>query len=282
MIKNFFRPADLKEALTLKGNGVQFLAGGTEINRGATGLGSGNYQGDEVMPGIPLRTADMDVIYLDGLDLKGFRTEGEMFIIGACTTLQEIMDEPSCPDVLKCAAAFIPSRSIRNMATIGGNIVASRANSAMLPALLALDAVIFRGDKTGSVKVEEYINKGCNDLITEIGIPESIGVCFTVKESRSHLAVPVVTVAVYMEKKEGAVSIARIALGCECTGPLPGRLTGVEESLIGKSPASREELAELVEKAVVPPGGILGTGEYRSRINGIKTADLISKCWEVL
>ena len=53
------------------------------------------------------------------------------------TTLQEIADSGFVPVALKDSAGFIPTRSVRNIATIGGNAGAKRADSYVIPALIA-------------------------------------------------------------------------------------------------------------------------------------------------
>ena len=136
MERNFYRPDNREEALKLHAEGGIFLAGGTEINRG--------WPGDGGLPGIPggSFSAEEDLIYLEDLGLKGIRSEAGSIFIGACVTLQEIGDNTGLPGWLRKAAGFLPSRNVRNMATLGGNIAAGRSNSVLLPGLLAADVRI--------------------------------------------------------------------------------------------------------------------------------------------
>ncbi|MBI9103139.1 MAG: FAD binding domain-containing protein [Spirochaetales bacterium] len=274
MINHFYRPGSVDEALSLHSRGGVFLAGGTEINRGRKGDGS--------LPGIPDRGGEIDAIYLADLGLSGIRKEGGAFFIGACTSLQDIADSPELPAWIRTAAGFIPSRNIRNMATIGGNIGAGRWNSVILPGLLAAGGVLhMAGGKT--LAPGSYLESPSEaGLILEIELPDFPGVCRTLKEARSHLAVPVVTAGVYLEIADGKVSKVRIGAGCGCTGSLPGRLTGLEDKLTGEPLPQREALINLIKNEVNPSSDPQGSAEYRKQVNGVKIADLLIECREAL
>ena len=86
--------------------------------------------------------------------------------------------------------------------------------------------------------------------------------------------------------KTSRITVLRIAAGCGCTGPYPGRLKDLEKTLLsGEYPRTlpdREALISLVESAVSPPGDPFGSAGYRSRVNGVKIADLLIECREAL
>ena len=151
-------------------------------------------------------------------------------------TLQTLADDPTIPPALRAAAAFIPTRSVRNIATIGGNVAARRPDSYLIPALIALDAVAETVD--GPVPVETYVSGDNTALILQFRVPPVRGVCRAVKESRSHISLPIVSAAVRVTVEGGAVVDARVAAGCVAKRTV--RLSAVEELLCAPRGAGAE------------------------------------------
>lgn len=126
--------------------GAQLVAGGTDVvadlNRGVkpTGL-------------ISLRAL---------ADLRGIRTDGGRWRLGAMSTVAEIRaDTDLTPptSALGRATRSLGSRQIRNRATLGGNICAGGAQRTLVPVLLAYDATVDVVGATGrrSVPVADVI-----------------------------------------------------------------------------------------------------------------------------
>ncbi len=273
MITEYRRPRNVAEAVALKGDGFVFLAGGTQINNAGARR---------------LQTSGQDhirIASLDALDLSGisFDAAGDgRWIIGAGTTLQELADNGEIPRSLCDAASFIPTRSVRNIATIGGNIGAKRSDSYIIPVLLALDAVAETSE--GSMPVEEYVSGDHDALILRVVVPPVRGVCRAVKESRSHIALPVVSGAVRVENEGNTIVAARVALGC--VAPRPVRLPAVEEYLKTVDPEARDRsgairrVEELIAGAIRPEGDFLGSVEYKRYVNSVVVADCVQRCIE--
>jgi CO/xanthine dehydrogenase FAD-binding subunit/aerobic-type carbon monoxide dehydrogenase small subunit (CoxS/CutS family) len=125
-IRSYHRPTRLDEALDLMGRGVVPLAGGTRLLATPREL--------------------PNVLDLYGLDLRGIEVEDGDLILGALTTLQDVLDSPlaatETAGLLPAAArAQSASRAIRSMATIGGESVHGAHDSEVVAALLALNAV---------------------------------------------------------------------------------------------------------------------------------------------
>ena len=146
MIKEVFKPASFEEAVKLKDSDIYYLSGGTQINWTPA-------RDERKLKGKP---AIEKVILLSGLLSSDIKKEGSALFIGAGATLQELIDTPAVPDALKKAAGYIASRNIRNMATLGGNIAANRADSYIIPCLIALKADVETSDD-GIICVEKYI-----------------------------------------------------------------------------------------------------------------------------
>lgn len=261
MIKEFVRPTSVEEAVALGKKGYVFLAGGTQVNN-APFKKWGN----------PVEK----VVSLDALDLGGVRHSGGQLTIGAAVTLQELVDAPSVPAPLREAAGYIPTRSVRNIATIGGNVGANRGDSYLIPALIALGAVAVASG--GELPVEEYVSEERDDLILSFKLPPIQGSCLVVKESRSHLALPVVSAAVRLAKGGDGIQEAIVAAGCVARHVV--RLPEVERYILEAPSLQGEGVEERIAESVEPYADILGSVEYKRYVNSVVIADLVRRCAE--
>lgn len=293
MIQEFVRPASVDEAVALGKDGYVFLAGGTQVNNA---------------PFKKWGTPVERVVSLDRLDLSGIHAEAKTVVIGATTTLQEIADSDLPPEAIRDAARFIPTRSVRNVATVGGNIGANRPDSYVIPALIALGAEVVTPE--GAHSVEEYIAEEMDELILSVRVPPVRGVCRAVKESRSHLALPVVSAAVSIAAEGGTIAEVIVAAGC--VGPHTRRLTETERVIRGLAAGLAERLPagsgsadrsattagtpsrgtpspdseavilptleETISQEVTPTADILGSEAYKRYVNGVVIADLVRRC----
>lgn len=263
MIQNYYRASDAADAIALKKAHSQavFLAGGTQINRG------GPYG----------KTPEIVIDIHDALS-KTIVKEGVEIIIGAMATLQEVADSELIPSALKEAAAFIPTRSIRNQASIGGNIGAACPDSYIIPTLIALSATL--GTAYGRMQVEEYLEQGNKELIYDICLPEQPDSIVAVKESRSHIAPPVVSAAVSLRRNDNKSLRACVTLGCVASRTL--RLREVEQGLESGTLKFREDMEKAIGASIKPKSDILGSVGYKTYINSVVVADAIVRCLEEL
>ncbi len=266
-IEAYFRPKEIKEAVKTRAatQGAVYLAGGTQVNRAPL---------DSPRPPA--------VIDIRNVVPSGISMEGTDLVIGAMTCLQDLADSELASPPLREAAGFIPTRNIRNQATVGGNIAAGRPDSYLLPVFIALAAVARTTE--GNVTVQEYVSEGHEDLILDVHIPAPVGACIVCKESRSHIALPVVSAAVSLtEDDDRGITGACIAVGC--VGPKVIRLTEVEEALVnGRFNDDSDKLAleKAITDAVSPRTDILGSTDFKKHVNGVVIADAIMRCREAL
>ena len=123
-IVEYHRPQTLDEALALLARqqpAGQPLAGGTALDRSS----------DQPLAAIDLQA--LGLVYL--------HARGNTFEIGAMFTLQEMLDS-ALPEALKKAIRHEASHNLRQVATIGGTLVAADGCSSFTTVLLALDAVL--------------------------------------------------------------------------------------------------------------------------------------------
>ncbi len=260
MIHDFKRAASIEEARSLSAKGYLFLAGGTQVNNGTFKKWG---------------KAVEKVVSLEYLGLNELIRENDKLIIGAMVTLQELTDSQFVPSYLKDAASFIPTRSVRNIATIGGNVGSNRSDSYIIPSLLASGALAELADGT-RVTVEEYIEKKNEILILRFILPRNKGTIISIKESRSQLALPVVSASVRIRGSSNDISEAVIAAGCVDSQCL--RLKDVEKGLVSGTISDGTELEDAIARSIEPPSDIKGSKAYKTYINSVRIADAIRSC----
>ncbi len=153
MITTYHRPQTLDEALALLSRPNTFpLGGGTLLS---------HRQSDSV-----------EVIDLQALRLNLIKKSGNYLEIGATATLQQLLEDVNCPELLKSALKLEAPLNIRNAATIAGTIVACNGRSTFVTSLLALDAKLtIINQKSETVNLGDFIPLRPRGLITYITIP---------------------------------------------------------------------------------------------------------------
>lgn len=170
---NRFIPETLDEALEIlsENNNVTIIAGGTDVMVSSySGIGV-----DPVIKG--------SVMFISSLDeLKGIKTNEEGSVeIGALSTSREIAMSSQIHPLLREAASGMGAVSLRNSATIGGNIGNASPKGDMPQPLILLDAEVVLTSKRGErrVKVDDFILgskktlRESDELITSVIIPKS-------------------------------------------------------------------------------------------------------------
>ena len=252
MIKEAVKAASPEEAVELKKKGMVYMAGGTYLN---------------------WAESDVDaerVVLLEGALSSGISEDAGGVKIGALCTLTDIIDSSLVPEALRTAAGFIPSRNIRNAATIGGNIAANRTDSYVIPALLALNAEVQTLEE-GKMSVYEYIKGGKSSLIMNVVIPSFEGKIAVDRSVRSSAAYPTVITAVSVSSGEWVV-----ALGC--IGDHVIRLEEFEREIASGKYKTEEELFKGVYDSIDPSGSIKESGTYRRYIASTLIARSVSMC----
>ena len=130
---SYFEPTTIKEAVEIlaeKGNGAYPLAGGTDLLV--------RMKREDITP-----TALVNLKRINALnEIKSDKNE---LRIGALSSISAIENSPAIRTsypVLSQASGTLGSRSIRNLATIGGNIGRASPASDMSPALIVLQAKV--------------------------------------------------------------------------------------------------------------------------------------------
>ncbi|MCE1225147.1 MAG: xanthine dehydrogenase family protein subunit M [Geobacteraceae bacterium] len=203
--------------------------------------------------------------------------------IGATATFSSIARNTLLKErypLLTQAAATVGGPAIRNMASIGGNIVTASPAADSLPALYLLDALLELRSAAGSraVAIAEFIlgprrtMLQPGEIISRIILPPANGWSIQRFEKvgrRKSLAIAVASLAAALRlAADGSVAEARFAWGS--VGPTVLRCAEAEQALIGK-PLTEENLnaaALLAQRAVQPIDDIRASADYRRSVAG--------------
>lgn len=198
--------------------------------------------------------------------------------IGATTTLTRVSQMNDLP-LLAEAAKSIGGWSIRNMATLAGNLFVPPPAGDAAVALLALDAQVAAAHKGGErcVPLDEFFTGMVqnvlkpNELVTHIDLPRTKGKTAFYKFGRRKLNAPaIVTVAArVVTGDDGVCTDARIALGA--VSDCPFRAKQAEAALIGRKLDARtiSDAAEFAQQEARPFNDALASEWYRRKMVGV-------------
>lgn len=132
MVETCYIPKDLAEALRIrKETGARAIAGGTDLM-------VAHRRGTGVVPKFP-----WPVMIISRLDeLKGIVEDDQGVSIYAGSTCQEIASSDLLPYQVRKAASLMGAQSLRNLATIGGNICNASPKGDLPVPLIMLDAQV--------------------------------------------------------------------------------------------------------------------------------------------
>jgi carbon-monoxide dehydrogenase medium subunit len=234
--------------------------------------------------------------------LNYIRETQDAFLIGAATDINTLASSPvfnTSPYTVIIEAALAHSTlTLRNRATLGGNLCNASPHADLALPLLVLDAVLVmegpHGQKTINLD-NFFIGPHCtvlepSEILTEIRIPrmpEKSGANF-IKLTRQHTAIDmaVVNAATCLSIKNGICISARIALGS--VGPHPFRAKKAEAFMENKTlvkntlqtAALFQEAADLAAKEASPIDDIRATAAYRKEMIPVLLQQSLGKSLE--
>jgi CO/xanthine dehydrogenase FAD-binding subunit len=272
MWQEYLFPSSVEDALAMlaeREGRARLVAGGTDL---VIQLTEGR------------RAADclVDITRIAGLDRMTL--EDGMIVLGANVTHRQVSESPLVREratVLAEACHAVGSRQIRNVGTLGGNVVNAMPAADGTTALLALEAEaeIANGTERKWVPLADlFAGPGVSrvdstrEMLTAFRFPalgEGQGSALERIARRRALALPILICAVVVTLREGGEEFesARIALGP--VAPVPFRASQAEESLRG-APISLEAMARAGEIAMQeshPRSSLLrASKEYRQEV----------------
>lgn len=165
MIREYFRPTSLDEALSLlteEAKDRKPLGGGTNLSRQRGGA--------------------YGVVDLQQIGLDQIQANDQGVLVGAMTRLEQLLAHPAVGREIKRAIHIDAAENIRNMATLGGWLITSSGRSILTTLLLALDSSITWEPGNIKVRLGDWLplrnQAPLGVLITEIGWASKIHVAF--------------------------------------------------------------------------------------------------------
>ncbi|MCR4433410.1 MAG: xanthine dehydrogenase family protein subunit M [Caldiserica bacterium] len=266
----YFRPRTLKEALSiLTQERAKVLAGGTDLLV-------------KMKDGLLRPESVMDISFLE--ELKFIREEEGMVTIGALATHSMLERSPiintKAPHLAE-ASRSIGSPQIRNVATIGGNIVNASPAGDSLPPLYTLEAELLLESEKGSriVAIEEFFTGPGqsiiepHELLTAIRFKAPRGELLTFFQKlgqRKALAISKVSVAFLATCAADKKFLRKVRIALGAVAPTVIRAREVESFL--ENGSINEEMVDLAAKLCSeearPISDIRSTLVYRKKVTG--------------
>lgn len=211
-------------------------------------------------------------------EMHTIERRGNHVVIGAGAVFREVVDNPLVQEtapVLVQACSQIGAVQIRNMGTLGGNVVNAAACADSLPALVCLNAVahVRTPDAELEIPVTEFIKSPNKTQLPAGGLLVSLSYPMPQTNSRSAfiklgrrnaMAISRLTVAALGRLDDGGLIVeARVVPGS--AAPQIVHFTPVEHFLLGKSPDSQvfDEAGQLAVEEMERISGRRWSSEYK-------------------
>ena len=280
---DYHQPESLADAVDLAarfGGQASFLAGGTDlivqIERG--------------------RVAPRHVIGLGRVPgLVGIEVNGRI-TLGARVTHRAIEQTPALAGPLRClveGAEVIGGHQVRNVATVGGNLVNASPAADLVPCLLALDGVVTLVGPGGEreIPIERFLlgpNRTArrpDELVTRVdlpALPPRAATAFLKAGRRRAMEISVVCVAarLTLDATLERCLEARVVLGA--VAPTAVRAHAAERLLEGQ-PVGGEAFrraAEAAQEACRPIDDVRASAGFRQHLVGVLVRRALDRCVE--
>lgn len=270
-VEEYHRPRDLAQAVDILrkfGSSARVIAGGTDIL--------------PKRPGVKKIDTIHHLVDISKLGLDYLKKERDHIRIGAAATINAIESSPlfvtGAFGALSDAAGAHSTSTIRNRATVGGNLCAASAFGDLAMPLLVLDAILVAAGPDGErqIPIEDFF-KGANytalkkeEILLEIRVPSSSekkGTSFfKLRRHQTAIDMAVVNVATSLTCGRKHCTAAGIALGA--VAPIPLRAKKAEAVLTGaglNDDTIRMASAAAAEEAK-PIDDVRATSAYRKKM----------------
>jgi xanthine dehydrogenase FAD-binding subunit len=283
--QEYLRPTNLSQALKAfaEASGpILPIAGGTDL---LLDLEQGRHS--------PVRTL-LDVTSI--AEMTALEVRGDSLFIGAAIPVNRIVLDPlvvARAQALTEACNLIAGPQVRNVATLGGNVAHALPAADGTIALLALNAEAEITSLTETRRVpfkELFVGPGRSslkhgqELLVGFYLPLSQkgqASCFKRIMRPQGVALPIINLAIWLERTNDLISQIRIAVGPG--GPTPWNGTEAEKVLIGK-PLNEETLDAVLEALLAQVGfrssARRASSDYRRHIVTGLFKDVLETAWK--
>jgi len=210
------------------------------------------------------------------LGLDYIRADKKTIRIGAATTIAELekseLTKGMVSGILNSACSSTADTPLRNMITVGGDVVCKFPWANLPPVLLVLGAELsLMGRKKREVSVDKFMSSrlGRGEILKEVVIPRNLpGKGSFIKFSKTKTDFSAITVAAYVEQSDGMISLARVAVGGLYR---PRRLKIFEKGLVDY-PADQATVSDAINihvPVMAIPKTIFASEEYSREVLGV-------------
>jgi aerobic carbon-monoxide dehydrogenase medium subunit len=270
-IEEYHRPRDLAQAvevLSKYGRQARVIAGGTDIL--------------PLRPGVKMNDSIHHLVDIAKLDLNYIKNENDHIRIGAATNINAIGAFPQFLSgpyrALSEAAEAHSTPTIKNRATVGGNLCSASPCADLALPLLILDAVLVAAGPGGEreISIARFF-KGANytvlhpdEVLLEIHIPrcsEKAGSAhLKLRRQQTAIDMAIVNVATFLICNQGRCEIAKIALGA--VAPIIFCAERAESVLAGEKLTEKtiQKAAAVAAGEASPIDDIRATAAYRKKM----------------
>lgn len=239
----------------------------------------------------------VDVTNLD--ELKGIELEDGFIRVGACVTHQELASSSLIREraaALAEGASQVGSPQIRNMGTVGGNIVNAQPAADTVVPLMALEAEVEVATATGTrreplgglcVGPGQCTVDATAEILTSVrfrALGPNQGSAFERLAKRKALSLPILNAAAVVTLNDGGDTFQEVRLALGPIGPTPARALNAEEALRGVAVEAQAIAAamELAAQEAQPRSNPLrGSQEYRQEMVKVLLCRAIERAVQV-
>jgi CO/xanthine dehydrogenase FAD-binding subunit len=223
-------------------------------------------------------------------ELRGVRRDGPTLVIGAATPVVDLVGLDGAP-ALAAAAASLATPQVRNLATVGGNVMSALPFRNLLPALVALDAEVELASSQGTRRLPYRdftlapgrTQRADGEVLAAVRVPVTDGFGDFVKIGRRNAQFVAVSSAALVVDR--ATRSVRIGLGN--AAPTPVRAPAAEDLAAAHAdwdalalPAdAAAECARLAAAAVDPPDDAIASSAYRRHATGVLVRRLLERAF---
>jgi len=246
---------------------AKIIAGGTDL---VIGLRSGDHAPQFII----------DITRIE--ELHKIEEKNGTIFIGAAVTHSEIASSSMVKKygkVLSDAASEIGSPQIRNLGTIGGNIVNASPAADTLPPLMVLNAIGRVASREGEKEVPfSQLLKGPyetdlkpHELLVQIKFPKlsaDVRSSFIRLARRDAMAIARMSVAIVLQMGERKNKIEDIRVAVGSVTPTPQRMSETEAFLMGKSPDEEtlQRASIQVSETMIRRSGVRASTSYKKPV----------------
>jgi carbon-monoxide dehydrogenase medium subunit len=229
-------------------------------------------------------------------EMTALEIRGDELYIGASVPVNRVATTPEVATharALTEACNLIAGPQVRNVATLGGNVAHALPAADGTIALLALNAVAEIASASGTRRMdfkELFLGPGKSslkhgeELLVGFHLPlanDHQASCFKRIMRPQGVALPIINLAIWLERTEDVISQIRIAVGPG--GPTPWSGTEAAKALLGK-PLNEETLNVAVEALLSKVGfrssARRASSDYRRHIVVGLFKDVLETAWQ--